>query len=78
MAVLFFVWMWNEFLLPLVVISNENLRTLPLGLAFFQGRYTSDLPLMAAGAAIVALPTILVYVLLQRHFIRGLTSGAVK
>ncbi|MDQ3780547.1 MAG: carbohydrate ABC transporter permease [Chloroflexota bacterium] len=78
MAVLFFVWTWNDFLLPLVVISNENLRTLPLGLAFFQGRYTSDLPLMAAGAAIVALPTILVYVLLQRHFIRGLTSGAVK
>jgi raffinose/stachyose/melibiose transport system permease protein len=78
MAVLFFVWTWNDFLLPLVVISNENLRTLPLGLAFFQGRYTSNLPLTAAGATIVALPTIVVYVLLQRHFIRGLTSGAVK
>lgn len=78
MAVLFFVWTWNDFLLPLVVITDENLRTLPLGLAFFQGRFTSDLPLTAAGATIVALPTILVYAVLQRHFIRGLTSGAVK
>ena len=78
MAVLFFVWTWNDFLLPLVVVSREELRTLPLGLAFFQGRYSSDLPLMAAGAAMVALPTIVVYVLLQRHFIRGLTAGAVK
>lgn len=78
MAVLFFVWTWNDFLLPLVVVTDENLRTLPLGLAFFQGRFTSDLPLTAAGATIVALPTILVYALLQRHFIRGLTSGAVK
>jgi raffinose/stachyose/melibiose transport system permease protein len=78
MAVLFFVWTWNDFLLPLVLVSREELRTVPLGLAFFQGRYSSNLPLMAAGAAMVALPTIAVYVLLQRHFIRGLTAGAVK
>jgi raffinose/stachyose/melibiose transport system permease protein len=78
MAVLFFVWSWNDFLLPLVVVSREELRTLPLGLAFFQGRFASDLPLMAAGATLVALPTIVVYVLLQRHFIRGIASGAVK
>jgi raffinose/stachyose/melibiose transport system permease protein len=78
MAVLFFVWSWNDFLLPLVVVSREELRTLPLGLAFFQGRYASDLPLMAAGATLVALPTIVVYVFLQRHFIRGIASGAVK
>jgi len=78
MAVLFFVWTWNDFLLPLVLVSREELRTLPLGLAFFQGRYSANLSLMAAGAAMVALPTIVVYVLLQRHFIRGLTAGAVK
>ena len=78
MAVLFFIWSWNDFLLPLVVVSREELRTLPLGLAFFQGRYASNLPLMAAGATLVALPTIVIYVLLQRHFIRGIASGAVK
>ncbi|HEX2282069.1 MAG TPA: carbohydrate ABC transporter permease [Thermomicrobiales bacterium] len=78
MGILFFIWTWNDFLLPLVVVSRDDLRTLPLGLTFFQGRYSSDLPLLAAGATMVALPTIVVYVLMQRHFIRGLTSGAVK
>lgn len=78
MAVLFFMWSWNDFLLPLVVVADEDLRTLPLGLAFFQGRFSSNLPLMSAGATIVALPTIVVYVLLQRHFIRGIASGAIK
>lgn len=78
MAVLFFMWSWNDFLLPLVVVADEDLRTLPLGLAFFQGRFSSNLPLMSAGATIVALPTVVVYVLLQRHFIRGIASGAIK
>ena len=78
MGILFFIWTWNDFLLPLVVVSRDDLRTLPLGLTFFQGRYSSDLPLLAAGATMVALPTIVVYVLMQRHFIRGLTAGAVK
>ncbi len=59
-------------------VQNEALRTLPVGLAFFQGKYTANIPLMAAGAIIVALPTILIYVLFQRFFIRGMLGGAVK
>ena len=78
MMVLVFMWTWNEFLLALVMVSSENLRTAPLGLAFFQGQHTSDLSLLAAGAVIVATPVVLVYVFLQRHFIRGMLSGAVK
>jgi raffinose/stachyose/melibiose transport system permease protein len=78
MMVLVFMWTWNEFLLALVMVSSENLRTAPLGLAFFQGQHTSDLTLLAAGAVIVAMPVVLVYVFLQRHFIRGMLSGAVK
>jgi raffinose/stachyose/melibiose transport system permease protein len=77
MAVLFFVWTWNDFLLALVIVSSENLRTLPLGLAFFQGRYAADIPLTSAGATIVSLPTIIIYFLLQRQFMRGVTAGAV-
>ncbi|MBN2256325.1 MAG: carbohydrate ABC transporter permease, partial [Anaerolineaceae bacterium] len=42
LVVLFFMWTWNEFLLALVMVQQESLRTLPVGLAFFQGRYTSD------------------------------------
>jgi raffinose/stachyose/melibiose transport system permease protein len=78
MMVLVFMWTWNEFLLALVMVSSEDLRTAPLGLAFFQGQHTSDLTLLAAGAVIVATPVVIVYVFLQRHFIRGMLSGAVK
>lgn len=78
LVVLFFVWTWNEFLLALVMVQDEALRTLPVGLAFFQGRHSGNIPLMAAGAIIVAVPTILVYILFQRFFIRGMLGGAVK
>jgi raffinose/stachyose/melibiose transport system permease protein len=78
MTVLLFMWTWNEFLLALVMVSDENLRTAPLGLSFFQGRNTSDLTLLAAGSVIVALPVVVLYVFLQRHFIRGMLAGAVK
>lgn len=78
MAVLLFMWTWNEFLLVLVMITDDGKLTAPLGLSVFQGRNTSDLTLMAAGSVIVALPVVIVYVFLQRHFIRGMLSGAVK
>jgi raffinose/stachyose/melibiose transport system permease protein len=78
MIVLVFMWTWNEFLLALVMVSDEGLRTAPLGLSFFQGRNTSDLTLLAAGSVIVAFPVIVLYVFLQRHFIRGMLAGAVK
>ena len=78
MTVLLFMWTWNEFLLALVMVTDEGLRTAPLGLSFFQGRNQTDLTLLAAGAVIVATPVVVLYVFLQRHFIRGMLSGAVK
>jgi raffinose/stachyose/melibiose transport system permease protein len=78
MIVLVFMWTWNEFLLALVMVSDEDLRTAPLGLAFFQGRNRTAFELLAAGSVIVATPVVLLYVFLQRHFIRGMLSGAVK
>jgi raffinose/stachyose/melibiose transport system permease protein len=78
MVVLIFMWTWNEFLLALVMVDTEDLRTAPLGLGFFVGRNVRDLTLLSAGAVIVALPVVIVYVFLQRHFIRGMVSGAVK
>ncbi len=78
LVVLVFMWTWNEFLLALVLVQKETMRTLPVGLAFFQGRYSANIPLMAAGSLIVAGPILLVYILFQRHFIRGMLGGAVK
>ena len=80
MVVLVFMWTWNEFLLALVMIQSDDLRTAPLGLALFQGanRGSQDVTLVAAAAVIVALPIVIVYVFLQRSFIRGMFAGAVK
>ena len=77
-AVLAFMWSWNEFLLPLVMVTSQDKQTAPLGIAFFiQGR-TTDQSGLAAAAVIVALPVVVVYLLLQRSFIRGMFSGAIK
>lgn len=79
MAVLVFMWTWNEFLLPLVMIpTDESLRTAPLGLAFFKGQYTAGTSLLAAGAVLVAIPVVVFYLFAQRHFIRGMVEGSVK
>jgi raffinose/stachyose/melibiose transport system permease protein len=78
MMVLFFIWTWNDFLLALVLVSTENLRTLPLGLAFFQGQRMTNIPLVAAGATMVAIPAIMMYIAFQRQFIRGITGGSVQ
>ncbi len=78
MMVLFFMWTWNEFLLPLVVIPSGELLTAPLGLALFQGQYTAGTSLLAAGAVLVATPVVIFYLFAQRHFIRGMVDGATK
>lgn len=78
LVVLLFMWSWNEFLLPLVMVSEESLRTAPLGLAFFAGQHATDRVGMAAAAVMVSAPVILMFIVFQRSFIRGIASGAVK
>jgi raffinose/stachyose/melibiose transport system permease protein len=80
LIVLFFIFTWNEFLLALVMIQDQSIRTAPLVLADFAGsqRGIVNLPLTAAAALIVAAPVVAVYVALQRRFIDGLLAGAVK
>ena len=78
LVVLTFMWTWNEFLIPLVMSPRGTMRTAPLGLAFFQGQYVQGTVLLAAAAVLVALPVVVVYLFLQRHFIKGMIEGAVK
>lgn len=73
-----FLGAWNSFLLPLIYMQREELRPLVIGLMFFQARYTTDYALTMAGATIVSLPVIIVYIVFQRQFIQGLTAGALK
>jgi len=78
MVVLLFIWTWNEFLLVLVMIQKDALRTLPVGLASLQGRFSTDLSLVAAATVIVTVPTLIVYFIFQRQFISGMISGALR
>lgn len=73
-----FMWTWNQFLLPVVLIQDDRMRTLPVGLNYFQGRYSTNIPLLMAGATISFIPIVLVYVVFQRQFIKGITAGALK
>jgi raffinose/stachyose/melibiose transport system permease protein len=72
------LWTWNSFLMPLIYLNTDALRTLPLGLMFFQSRYTTNYGLISAGVLITSFPVIVVYLLLQRRFLLGLTAGALK
>jgi raffinose/stachyose/melibiose transport system permease protein len=78
LGVLVFMWTWNEFLLALVLVSQNDYRTLPVALSLFQGRYSAQVPLLAAAATIVSGPVLILYALLHRKFIEGMVSGAVK
>ncbi|HVG47504.1 MAG TPA: carbohydrate ABC transporter permease [Rubellimicrobium sp.] len=73
-----FMRSWNEFLMPLLYLQREELRPIPLGLMFFQGAYVRDIGLIAAGVTLATIPVIVVYLIFQRQFVRGLTAGAVK
>ena len=73
-----FIWTWNEFLIPLILVNDDRVRTLPVGMLFFQGRYTINIPVLTAGAVITISPIVVVYLIFQRRFIEGLTAGAVK
>jgi raffinose/stachyose/melibiose transport system permease protein len=69
---------WNDLLVPLVVLNNDKLWTLPLGTMQFQGQYGQDLSLVSAFVALSALPTIIFYLFAERQIVSGLTAGAVK
>lgn len=78
LAILLFLWTWNQFLLPVVLVADPLQRTVAGALTFFQGQYSLSIPLLNAGALIIILPTILIFVIFQRQFIKALIQGAVK
>jgi raffinose/stachyose/melibiose transport system permease protein len=80
LCLLVFMYTWNEFLLALVMLQgNPDVSTAPLGLSYFAGQTrAADPTKVAAAAVLVATPVVLVYIFLQRHFIRGVLAGAIK
>jgi ABC-type glycerol-3-phosphate transport system permease component len=73
-----FMWSWNDLVIPLFFLQSDNVRTLPIGLSFFEGRFGADPAIVAAGTSMAALPVLIVYLLLNRQFIEGITAGATK
>jgi raffinose/stachyose/melibiose transport system permease protein len=69
---------WNEFLLALLYIQNDELKTIPVGLLAFSTRYITDYHLLFAALTIVTIPMIVIYVLFHRRIAQGLTEGSLK
>jgi putative chitobiose transport system permease protein len=78
LAIFTFVMAWGDFLWPLIIVNDQNMYTLPLGLNKLSGTFTSDWRLIAAGSIISVIPIISFFIVLQRFFISGATKGAVK
>ena len=69
---------WNDYIWPLIVLSDDSLKTLSIGLAFFRGAYATTYGPLMAGYVIASLPLLALFLLTMRAFIAGLTSGAIK
>ncbi|MCC6444361.1 MAG: carbohydrate ABC transporter permease [Armatimonadetes bacterium] len=78
LAIFAFLGHWNDFLLPLIAVNDTEMRTLPVGLTLFLGRYDSQYGLVMAVAVLASLPVILTFLLFQKHVIRGVVMTGLK
>jgi multiple sugar transport system permease protein len=77
-ALLIFIQAWNEFFFALIIMTDPNVQTLPVGIALFPGEYTMPWGEIAAASTIATVPLILLTLVFQRGIVRGLSAGAVK
>lgn len=78
LAITGFMASWNAFAWPVIVLNSPELFTLPVGLNFFKGVYVTNWALIMAGSVITTLPVLLVFVVMQRHFIKGIATMGMK
>jgi raffinose/stachyose/melibiose transport system permease protein len=78
LVLLSFMWTWNDYFLSLILVSDPAHQPLTLGLGAFSGRYLVQNNLLAAGALLISLPIVGLYLFFQRQFLRGMLSGALK
>ena len=78
LAILTFLASWNDFMWPLIVISDQDLQTLPVALAGLTREYVQDNELMMAGSVVTVVPVLVLFLVLQRHYIQGILAGSVK
>jgi raffinose/stachyose/melibiose transport system permease protein len=79
MLVLNGLWIWNDYLLPVLVLGVKNpVQTLPLSVGVLAGLYTKDWPLILTQVILAAIPLLILFLFVQKHIIKGMTSGAIK
>ena len=78
LATLEFTWVFNDYIWALILVSKQELLPVTAGLATLRGQYTTDWPVITAGALLSTIPTLIVFIFLQRYFIQGLTLGSNK
>jgi raffinose/stachyose/melibiose transport system permease protein len=78
LLVMTFMWTWNNYFLSRIFLQGDKVKTLPLGLDAFRGKFTRDYVLTAAGSVIVAIPVLAVYLLFQQRMVQGMVIGALK
>jgi len=78
LGVLTFLGSWNDFMWPLIVLTDRDLHTLPLALASLSREHVQDTEMMMAGSVLTVLPVLAVFLALQRHYMQGLLAGSVK
>lgn len=78
LGIVTFLATWNDFVWPLVILTDESRYTLPVALAGLVGEHSADMELMMAGSVLTVLPVLLLFLALQRYYIEGITLGGVK
>ena len=78
LAALTILTSWNDFLWPLIVITNQDQMTVPLGLSYFQGAHQTNWPLLMAGNVMSLVPMLLVFVVAQRYFVQSVAGTGLK
>ncbi|HEX4622455.1 MAG TPA: ABC transporter permease subunit [Myxococcaceae bacterium] len=78
LAVLAFMGCWNDFMWPLIVLTDREMQTLPVALASLSLEHVQDVELMMAGAVVTVLPVLALFLALQRYYLQGLMAGSVK
>ena len=78
LATFMFMSTWNDFMWPLIILSDQSHYTLPVALANLSGEHVQDVELMMAGSVVTVLPVLLLFVVLQRQYISGIMAGSVK
>ena len=78
LAIFTFLGNWTAFLWPMIVSNDPSLYTLPVGLASFSGEFATEWEMIMAGASVATLPTLLVFILLQKYIVRGVVMAGLK